>query len=81
MATYVARYCVENVVEQDDLIELLEDLMDEEFETVCHDDSPKGSFTLSFIVLISLLFFIVFQPNGTICNALVLSPTVRNRGY
>lgn len=42
MAVYVARYCVENVADRDDLIELLEDLMDEEFETVCHDDSPKG---------------------------------------
>lgn len=42
MAVYVARYCVENVVEREDLTELLEDLMDEEFETVCHDNSPKG---------------------------------------
>lgn len=42
MAVYVARYCVENVVCVDDLTEVLEDLMDEEFETVCHDNSPKG---------------------------------------
>lgn len=42
MSVYVARYCVENIVDRDDLTELLEDLMDEEFETVCHDNSPKG---------------------------------------
>lgn len=42
MSVYVARYCVENVADRDDLTEVLEDLMDEEFETVCHDNSPKG---------------------------------------
>lgn len=42
MSVYIARYCVENVVDLEDLTELLEDLMDEEFETVCHDNSPKG---------------------------------------
>ncbi|KOB64841.1 Pre-rRNA-processing protein TSR2-like protein [Operophtera brumata] len=41
MSVYVARYCVENVVCVDDLTEVLEDLMDEEFDTVCHDNSPK----------------------------------------
>ncbi|KAJ8733643.1 hypothetical protein PYW07_014194 [Mythimna separata] len=41
MSVYIARYCVENVVDRDELIEVIEDLMDEEFETVCHDDSPK----------------------------------------
>lgn len=44
MSVYVARYCVENIVEHHDLVETLEDLMDEEFETVCHDDSPKGEY-------------------------------------
>lgn len=42
MSVFVARYCVENVVCVDDLTEVLEDLMDEEFDTVCHDNSPKG---------------------------------------
>lgn len=42
MSVYVARYCVENVACVDDLTEVLEDLMDEEFDTVCHDNSPKG---------------------------------------
>nr|XP_021199485.2 uncharacterized protein LOC110383087 [Helicoverpa armigera] len=41
MSVYIARYCVENVVDRDELTEVIEDLMDEEFETVCHDDSPK----------------------------------------
>ncbi|XP_026726528.1 pre-rRNA-processing protein TSR2 homolog isoform X2 [Trichoplusia ni] len=41
MAVYIARYCVENVVDRDELTEVIEDLMDEEFETVCHDDSPR----------------------------------------
>ncbi|GBP66274.1 Pre-rRNA-processing protein TSR2 homolog [Eumeta japonica] len=41
MSVYVAQYCVDNEVECDDLVELLEDLMDEEFETVCHDNSPR----------------------------------------
>lgn len=44
MSVYIARYCVENVVDLEDFTELLEDLMDEEFETVCHDNSPKGWF-------------------------------------
>lgn len=44
MSVYLARYCVENVVDRDELVEVIEDLMDEEFETVCHDDSPKGNF-------------------------------------
>lgn len=42
MSVYVARYCVESVVSVDDLTETLEDLMDEEFDTVCYDNSPKG---------------------------------------
>lgn len=42
MSVYVARYCVENVVCVEDLTETLEDLMDEEFDTVCHDNSPQG---------------------------------------
>lgn len=51
MSVYVARYCVENVVDRDDLTELLEDLMDEEFETVCHDNSPKGKVILNFLIV------------------------------
>ncbi|CAG9576229.1 unnamed protein product [Danaus chrysippus] len=51
MCVYVARFCVENVVDQDDLTELLEDLMDEEFETVCHDNSPKEVASLLFFYL------------------------------
>ncbi|CAB3221143.1 unnamed protein product [Arctia plantaginis] len=46
MSVYLTRYCVENVVDRDDLTEVIEDLMDEEFETVCHDDSPKEVATL-----------------------------------
>lgn len=42
MSVYVARFCVENIVDSDELTEVLEDLMDEEFETVCHDNSPRG---------------------------------------
>lgn len=49
MAVYIARYCVENVVDRDELIEVIEDLMDEEFETVCHDDSPKGKYDLQHL--------------------------------
>ncbi|XP_026323606.1 uncharacterized protein LOC113232920 [Hyposmocoma kahamanoa] len=41
MSVYIARYCVENIVDRDELTEVLEDLMDEEFDTVCHDNSPK----------------------------------------
>ncbi|XP_049887897.1 uncharacterized protein LOC126382161 [Pectinophora gossypiella] len=41
MSVYIARFCVENVVDRDELREVIEDLMDEEFDTVCHDDSPK----------------------------------------
>lgn len=45
MSVYIARYCVENIVDIDNLTEALEDLMDEEFDTVCHDNSPKGNIT------------------------------------
>ncbi|XP_068628904.1 pre-rRNA-processing protein TSR2 homolog [Battus philenor] len=51
MAVYIARYCVENIVDRDDLTELLEDLMDEEFETVCHDNSPKEIASLLILYL------------------------------
>lgn len=57
MSVYVARYCVENVVEREDLTELLEDLMDEEFETVCHDNSPKEVSSL-------LVFFLGLLKEG-----------------
>lgn len=52
MAVYIARYCVENVVDRDELTEVIEDLMDEEFETVCHDDSPRGKYLLLYTFLI-----------------------------
>lgn len=42
MSVYLARYCVENVVDTDELQEVIEDLMDEEFETTCRDGSPRG---------------------------------------
>ncbi|XP_034841012.1 pre-rRNA-processing protein TSR2 homolog [Maniola hyperantus] len=51
MSVYVARYCVENVADQNDLTEMLEDLMDEEFETVCHDNSPQEVATLLIFYL------------------------------
>ncbi|XP_053601896.1 uncharacterized protein LOC128670341 [Plodia interpunctella] len=41
MSVYIARYCVENITDADELAEVIEDLMDEEFDTVCHDNSPK----------------------------------------
>lgn len=54
MAVYIARYCVENVVDRDELVEVIEDLMDEEFETVCHDDSPReiAILLLQFLTLL-----------------------------
>lgn len=54
MSVYLTRYCVENVVDRDELTEVIEDLMDEEFETVCHDDSPRGKF--KSIIIIAGLF-------------------------
>ncbi|XP_026764293.1 uncharacterized protein LOC113522709 [Galleria mellonella] len=57
MAVYIARYCVENIVDRDDLSELIEDLMDEEFDTVCHDNSPKEIASL-------LLLFLGMLKNG-----------------
>lgn len=41
MSAYIARYCVENIFDEYELTEVIEDLMDEEFETVCHDNSPR----------------------------------------
>ncbi|XP_004923063.1 uncharacterized protein LOC101739155 [Bombyx mori] len=51
MAVYIARYCVENVVDRDELAEVIEDLMDEEFDTVCHDESPKEIANLLILYL------------------------------
>ncbi|XP_030040096.2 uncharacterized protein LOC115455610 [Manduca sexta] len=51
MSVYIARYCVENVVDKDELAEVIEDLMDEEFDTVCHDNSPKEVATLLLLYL------------------------------
>lgn len=40
---YMVQYCLyENNVDGDKIQEALEDLMDEEFETICEDESPKG---------------------------------------
>ncbi|XP_063361323.1 pre-rRNA-processing protein TSR2 homolog [Cydia amplana] len=42
VSDYITRYCVENLGgDIDNLTEVLEDLMDEEFDTVCEDNSPK----------------------------------------
>lgn len=60
MSVYVARYCVENIVDRDDLIEVLEDLMDEEFETACRDDSPKGELMLICIILDLSLIILLY---------------------
>ncbi|XP_059049292.1 uncharacterized protein LOC131844427 [Achroia grisella] len=51
MAVYVARYCVENIVDRHELTELIEDLMDEEFDTVCHDNSPREIASLLLLYL------------------------------
>ncbi|KAM3956478.1 pre-rRNA-processing protein TSR2 homolog [Aphomia sociella] len=51
MSVYIARYCVENVADRDDLTELIEDLMDEEFDTVCYDNSPKEIASLLLLFL------------------------------
>ncbi|KAL0849749.1 hypothetical protein ABMA28_011704 [Loxostege sticticalis] len=54
MSVYIARFCVENVVDVTELTEVIEDLMDEEFDTVCHDNSPKeiASLLLMFLSLL-----------------------------
>lgn len=54
MSVYIARYCVENIVDVSELTEVIEDLMDEEFDTVCHDNSPKeiASVLLMFLSLL-----------------------------
>lgn len=51
MSVYLARYCVENIADRDELTEVIEDLMDEEFETVCHDNSPKEVASLLLLFL------------------------------
>lgn len=41
---YMVQFCLyENDIEAFKIQEALEDIMDEEFETICEDDSPKGS--------------------------------------
>ncbi|XP_047507680.1 uncharacterized protein LOC125051425 [Pieris napi] len=57
MSVYVTRFCVENILDADELTEVLEDLMDEEFETACHDNSPREVATL-------LLSFLNLLKNG-----------------
>lgn len=62
MSVYIARFCVENIVDVSELTEVIEDLMDEEFDTVCHDNSPKGLVNCS-VILITLNnpFFFISQ--------------------
>lgn len=41
---YMTQYCISNErIEVDDIQDVLEDILDEEFDTTCEDDSPKGS--------------------------------------
>lgn len=40
---YVSNYCLNSEnVQQADIKEELEDMLDEEFDTICEDDSPSG---------------------------------------
>lgn len=41
---YMSQYCICNDrIEVEEIQEVLEDILDEEFDTVCEDDSPKGN--------------------------------------
>lgn len=41
--SYMVQYCLyEHDIDVYKIQEALEDIMDEEFETICEDDSPKG---------------------------------------
>lgn len=45
----MAQYCICNDhVQIEDIQDALEDIMDEEFDTVCEDDSPKGTVLFLF---------------------------------
>lgn len=40
---YVYEYCIGNDnITQSEIQEILEDIMDEEYDTICEDDSAKG---------------------------------------
>lgn len=40
---YITQFCIQNAgISQSDIEECLEDLMEQEFETICEDGSIKG---------------------------------------
>ncbi|XP_045479251.1 uncharacterized protein LOC123684147 [Harmonia axyridis] len=39
--TYMVEYCLQNKVEAEDIRDALEEIMDEEFDTICDDNSTK----------------------------------------
>lgn len=55
----MVQYCLyEPNVQVEDIQEALEDIMDEEFDTVCEDGSPRGKYTiLQVIPLYNYLYF------------------------
>lgn len=43
MMNWITSYCLDQPDPQvEDITDTLEDILDEEFETICEDDSPKG---------------------------------------
>lgn len=57
VAKYMKEYCVsDSRVDAENIQDAIEDLMDEEFDTVCEDESPKG--TERYILIVILIFYL-----------------------
>lgn len=55
---WVGEYCLgQENLDVDDITEALEDILDEEFSTVCEDNSPKGNYKHSVCYFCVLKLF------------------------
>lgn len=71
--TYIFNYCTQNEnIQQNEMVDLLNEIMDEEFDTICEDNSTNGKpmnsyfdyvqgyFIQFFKFLFLFLFFLFF---------------------
>lgn len=57
---YMVQYCLyEPNIDVSSIEEVLEDILDEEFETICEDSSPKGK--ISYLMFYSIIKYIILE--------------------
>lgn len=56
----MVQYCLyEPNIDVSSIEEVLEDILDEEFETICEDSSPKGK--ISYLMFYSIIKYIILE--------------------